>query len=75
MLTTLKSMSEFSGLWEHQTNPACTESVRVLKLDATQKKKQDIHHMAHLTTHFSLSHLTQKKNKKKCTGLLYPEGL
>ena len=35
-------MSEFSGLWKHQTNPACTRSVRnfrVLKLGTIRKKK------------------------------------
>ena len=36
MLKILWSMSEFSGLWKHQNNPANTKGVRVfimLKLD------------------------------------------
>ena len=42
MLKTLQCMSEFSGLWIDQNNPACTKSVRVfrvLKLDTIQKNK------------------------------------
>ena len=42
-LKILWSMSECSGLWKHQSNPACTESVRVfrvLKLDAVRKEKR-----------------------------------
>ena len=37
-------MSEFDGSWEHQNNPACNKSVKVLiklKLDTIQKKKND----------------------------------
>ena len=38
-LKILESMSEFGGLWKHQNNPACAESVRVfgmLKLDVAE---------------------------------------
>ena len=41
----LESLSELSGLRKHQNNPACSKSVRVLKmlkLDTVQKKKQKI---------------------------------
>ena len=31
-LKTMKSMSEFSGIWKHQTNQACSEGVRVFKM-------------------------------------------
>ena len=40
-LKALQSMSEFGGLWQHQNNPACTNSVivfRLLKLDTIRKK-------------------------------------
>ena len=35
-------MSEFSGLWTHQNNPACAESIRVfiMKLNTIPKKKE-----------------------------------
>ena len=32
-------MLEFGGLWKRQNNPACTNGVRVLKLDTILKKK------------------------------------
>ena len=37
-------MSEFDGLWKHQTNPACTKSVSSLQnveADSVQKKRDD----------------------------------
>ena len=39
----LESMSELSGLRKHQNNPACSKSVRVLKmskLDTVQKTQK-----------------------------------
>ena len=40
-LKALQSMSELGGLWQHQNNPACTNSVtvfRLLKLDTLGRK-------------------------------------
>ena len=39
-------MSEFGGLWKHQSNPPCTKSVRVfkmLKLDTVRKKRTRVY--------------------------------
>ena len=36
-------MSEFSGLWKHKNNPACSKKMSVfikLKLDTIKKKKK-----------------------------------
>ena len=56
-LKILWSTSEFSGLWKHQNNPACTNNVRVsrmMKLDTIRKKKNN----------------NKKKKKKKKLFLL-----
>ena len=43
-LKILRFVSEFGGLWEHQTNPACTKSVRdftVLKMDTAEEEEAE----------------------------------
>ena len=32
MLKILSTLSELGGLWKHQNNPACTKSVRVIRM-------------------------------------------
>ena len=77
-------MSECSGLQKHQNNPACSKSVRVLKmlkLDIVQKKKQKIkkkrkkktknsdHQNKQCSKNYTTWRKTQKEKKNEFTAI------